>query len=344
MSGDNGDWCTIESDPGVFTEMLEELGCKTVELEELWSLDDSSLDQLTSSGGQVYGLIFLFKWVGSNEGETKSSDEAARLPLAENEIPTDLFFAHQVTTNACATQAILSVLFNANLSGDELGKTLKEFYSFTETFPPSLKGEAISSSAEIRTVHNKFARPDSFLQEGKNYSIYKHQQEDVYHFVAYIPHATSNTVYELDGLQSGPIQVGSYNPDDKKTGWLAVAREAIQNRMIKMGNEIKFNLMAVIQDHRIGLSGQVKSLEGENKGDGDEQASKVAAITQEIESQNQKRHRWKLENQRRCHNYLPFCMELLKGLASNGSLQQLTQEAKERHTTKIINKKAKTSN
>lgn len=31
------DWSTIESDPGIFTEILENIGCKHVELEELWS-------------------------------------------------------------------------------------------------------------------------------------------------------------------------------------------------------------------------------------------------------------------------------------------------------------------
>lgn len=336
-NSNSGEWCTIESDPGVFTEMLEELGCKTVQLEELWSLDDDSLAQLTSSDGKVYGLIFLFKWLAGGSGDGKN--KADRIPLSENEIPDEFFFAHQVTTNACATQAILSVLFNSDLSGEELGSTLKGFQDFTDAFPPNLKGEAISSSEEIRKVHNRFARPDSFLQEGKVYNLQNHQHEDVFHFVAYIPHEKSNTVFELDGLQNGPVKVGSYHDND---GWLQVARKAIQTRMSQMGNEIKFNLMAVVKDHRIGLKQQLILLEEKSSSDNENQkTANIAALTQEMESQNQKRQRWKLENQRRRHNYLPLCVELFKGLSKVGKLNQLTQEGKDRHLNKLMSKKAK---
>jgi hypothetical protein len=62
----------------------------------------------------------------------------ARQPLSVDDCPPDLFFAQQVTTNACATQAILSVVFNANV---DLGPTLTDFKSFTASFPPDLKGE-----------------------------------------------------------------------------------------------------------------------------------------------------------------------------------------------------------
>ena len=48
----------------------------------------------------------------------------------------------------------------------------------------------------------------------------------MYHFVAYVPF--KGRVYELDGLQEGPILLGEITED---AHWIAVAREAILKRI-----------------------------------------------------------------------------------------------------------------
>ena len=74
----------------------------------------------------VHGLIFLFKW---------TSEADARPTLKETE-GTNVFFAKQVISNACATQAILAVLLNAEGLKDKLGEQLTQFREFTAGFPP----------------------------------------------------------------------------------------------------------------------------------------------------------------------------------------------------------------
>lgn len=150
----SSEWCTVESDPGVFTSLIESFGVKNAELTELWSLDNDSLKLLTNplegTRASVHGLIFLFKWQSSNN--PSEGAVTGNKPLSEEDSPADLFFAKQVTTNACATQAILSVLFNAPNSiesnGDKvdddqgrrliLGETLSNFKTFTSAFPPDV--------------------------------------------------------------------------------------------------------------------------------------------------------------------------------------------------------------
>jgi len=342
--GASGEWCTIESDPGVFTSLISSFGVRNAELSELWSLDDDSLSALTTDGNRVYGLIFLFKWVAGHHSEDEGGSSGK--PLVGDEAPSDLFFAKQVTTNACATQAILSVLMNSaeadpdgttamDTSSDSdkdsklsLGPTLSNLKSFIQAFPPDLRGEAIGSSDDIRNAHNSFARKDAFLSDPDKPKREATEDDDLFHFVAYVPHAADGCVYELDGLRAGPIKCGTYaaaESDDNPMAWLGVARKAIQDRIEKYAaSEVKFNLMAVVHDKRSVLNTQLTTLKEAGFDDASEEVGSVRA---QLAHEEEKRKHWAVENARRQHNYLPFCVELIKSLAASGKLPEITKKA-----------------
>jgi ubiquitin carboxyl-terminal hydrolase L5 len=165
-------WCTIESDPGVFSEIISSLGVKGVAVEEIYSLDET---EQTSLESQSFGLIFLFKW---------RQEHDPRTCLDPSDVE-DLFFARQTVNNACATQAILSVLLNTRSEDVDIGDELNEFKSFAIALDSESRGYAIGGSDRIRLVHNSFARQDPFVTEESRSDT--GGKEDVYHFIAYLP-------------------------------------------------------------------------------------------------------------------------------------------------------------
>ncbi|OWK08321.1 UCHL5, partial [Cervus elaphus hippelaphus] len=176
-----------------------------------------------------------------------------------------------VINNACATQAIVSVLLNCTHQDVHLGETLSEFKEFSQSFDAAMKGLALSNSDVIRQVHNSFAR----YSEG----------------------------------------------------------------------EIRFNLMAIVSDRKMIYEQKIAELQRqlaeEEPMDTDQGSNMLSAIQSEvaknqmlIEEEVQKLKRYKIENIRRKHNYLPFIMELLKTLAEHQQLIPLVEKAKEKQNAK----------
>lgn len=365
----NNDWCTIESDPGIFTEMLEMLQCKCIELNELYSLDDDTLVTLQNTTKQIYGFIFLFQY---NTKTTNKPTSTASLATTDEDIPSDLFFAQQVTTNACATQAILSILFNSMnnpsssssssssmnddndmvsssktptlLTHDEVGPILYPFYTFVSSFSYDLKGVAISSSEEIKRVHNTFGRAESMYMDTVSprpiFDPLKHDKsDDVFHFISYVPYYPNNTVYELDGLQSSPIPLGSFEHDNTKQSsvlqpWIIVARDQIQKRIETIGvDNVKFNLMAMIHDKRQFYSTSEVSSNDDTMMMNDYDNVNYNAL---LEEENMKRYIWKLENERRRHNYIPFIIQYLREMAKTTIPPAITDNDDNEKTTTLL--------
>lgn len=282
-------------------------------VDELFMLMDDEFKRMEP----IYGLIFLFK-------HDKSKDKVREID--ENHDP-EMFFANQTVHNACATQALLSILLNINKGNIkdgkdvDIGNLLNDFKSFSLSLPPQIKGDVIGEHNEIKKIHNSFARPEPFVSDGIKRIATK--DDDVYHFIAYIPF--KDYVYELDGLQKGPIKLCEINKENDS--WVNSAVPHIQERIqLYSETEIRFNLMAVTKDQRVVVKDKINKLKESSNVD----ENQVYNLQQDLKDLESKFESWKAENIRRKHNYIPFIMNLLQVLAKEDKLPSMIDKAKER--------------
>ncbi len=264
----------------------------------------------------VYGVIFLFKWIGSSSENKGAPQDGSYDPAAVDE--EGLFFAAQTIQNACGTQAILSVILNNDQStgaqsGIDIGPSLQEFKDFTTGFDAGLRGESLSNSDLIRETHNSFAKSSPFADEVQRDP--NAGSEDVFHFIAYTCH--HGKLYELDGLQPLPISHGDCSPDEFPEKIVPVLQRRIERYQ---PGEVRFNLMAVCQDRRI------KAQEFQD----------YEALARE----QRKRAQWDWENALRRHNFVGFTGEVLKGVVAM-KLEQGNYESWVKEAEKATEKRMK---
>lgn len=271
-----------------------------MQFEELLTLDPSELLTLQP----VYGVIFLFKYPTD---QPYATPEGPRDGSFDSSASERLFFAAQTIQNACATQALLSVLMNKTDDVD-IGEQLRDFREFTMVLPPEFRGEALSNSDLIREVHNSFARSSPFVDETQRTG----EAEDAFHFIAYTP--IGGTLYELDGLQPAPIAHGPCDAESFPTKVVDV----LQKRIARYDTtEIRFNLLAMCRDLR--------------------QRARDFGDTELLEREERKRRDWLFENALRRHNFVGFAGEVLKGVVrgrldagGEGAVDEWVSESLER--------------
>ncbi|RDB24082.1 Ubiquitin carboxyl-terminal hydrolase isozyme L5 [Hypsizygus marmoreus] len=291
-----GPFAVIESDPGVFTSLTRKFGVRGIELVEMYDIEPWAVDHLNPRG-----LIFCFLWRKDAHRPGDFDD-----PAAER-----VWFANQLSDDACASHAILNVLLNC--PDVDVGEELRAFKRETERMSPVMKGLAITNSPLLRKAHNSLARPADIrgalnaiatttLEEAaakskpkpkasgtttkrgtkpppakraktaKSASSSPNKKEkdkekekekegdadEAYHFIGYVP--AYGKVWELDGLKSGPLEVGELptpaegkvNGSRSGSGWMDVVRPALRMKMEKYGgaaeggSNIRFSLLAIV--------------------------------------------------------------------------------------------------
>ncbi|KAF7346538.1 Ubiquitin carboxyl-terminal hydrolase isozyme L5 [Mycena sanguinolenta] len=248
----------------------EPLGIHGLELVELYDIEPWAVDHLNPRG-----LVFCFMWRKDAHKPSDFDD-----PAAER-----VWFANQLSDEACGTLAIINIALNC--LDIEIGEELSVFKQETESMSPVMKGLAISNSPFIRKAHRSLARPPdlrgalntiatstldgekkkkkppttkrtparaSTSKPASSKGKAKKEEpdtEEAYHFIGYVP--AYGKVWELDGLKSGPLEVGELSDDEPgvKKNWMDVVRPALRLKMQKYGgteggNNIRFSLLALV--------------------------------------------------------------------------------------------------
>ncbi|KAK7503383.1 hypothetical protein BaRGS_00005304 [Batillaria attramentaria] len=238
----NKGWLELESDPGLFTLLLEDFGVKGVQVEEIYDLQKPM-------EGPVYGFIFLFRWIEERRSRRKANTEDESF-VTDDDAVNSIFFAQQIIPNSCATHALLSVLLNSNKV--HLGETLTRVKDFTKHMNPEDKGYAIGNMPDLARAHNSHARPEPkhLPEKQSGISAVRTMDSESFHFVSYVP--INGHLFELDGLKPYPIDHG---PWEKTEDWTEKFRRVITERLgIATSGEpyhdICFNLMVVVPDKR----------------------------------------------------------------------------------------------
>ncbi|KAI0665570.1 cysteine proteinase [Trametes maxima] len=275
-------FAVIESDPGVFTTLIQKLGVSGLEVIELYGIEPCDTDHLNP-----YGLIFCYL---CDSNPDPADPLSAEVELEDTDA-RPIWFANQLSNDACASLAILNVLLNCN--NVELGPDLEEFAADTHEMSSVMRGLAFSNRASIREAQNSLARPadirgalhalassaldsaktkakatssppakrrktsaaaSSSRTKRKAASARADEKLDAYHYIGYVP--ARGRVWELNGLRAaGPLDVGPIDSDadaGSRAGWMDVVRPALQRRMqtvLQSGAEhIQYNLLAIVDD------------------------------------------------------------------------------------------------
>lgn len=107
--------------------MTRKLGIRNIEVVEMYDIEPWAVDHLNPRG-----LIFCFLWRKDSHRPTEFDD-----PAAER-----VWFANQLSDDACASHAILNVVLNC--PDIDIGSNLRMFKQDTENMSPVVCGTFIS--------------------------------------------------------------------------------------------------------------------------------------------------------------------------------------------------------
>jgi len=241
----------------------------------------------------LYAILLLYQWLPA----TQTSDM--------NYYDPQLVFWPQALNRPTLSQAVLTALLN--LQKFEVGPQLSSLRDLLLPLDPLSKSQVISANPLLAAV-----APMATSCTG--------------HYAVYIPMQTK--IYELAGLNAGPVCVGEVEDED----WTDRLKPYLAERLAVLSElQVPFTLLALsanrreLAQHRLALlQSQLsslrtrlqESLDCEHQADLqleiDQKEAQFREQTQTLQEED--RRKWAQESSWRKHNYVPFILRMLEKL------------------------------
>ncbi|KAH6914287.1 ubiquitin C-terminal hydrolase L3 [Coprinopsis sp. MPI-PUGE-AT-0042] len=226
----------LESDPEIFTELIQNLGVRGYEFQDVYSLDDPDL--LSFIPRPVYALILTFPEAQMDKEKLNSHDTNKKVYDGKGEGEPTIWYS-QTIQNACGLYAVLHAVSNGvDRTKIESGSTLDNFLKQITPLAPYERALALEASSEIEAAHASAATKGGTEAPAAN------SPDVVHHYTCFVRSKADKHIYDMNGCFRGPVDTGIVQEEeDVLTGeGIGLIKEYIK----QAGENVGFNLLALV--------------------------------------------------------------------------------------------------
>eukprot|EP00475_Leptophrys_vorax_P040059 TRINITY_DN736_c0_g1_i1.p1 TRINITY_DN736_c0_g1~~TRINITY_DN736_c0_g1_i1.p1 ORF type:complete len:236 (+),score=88.03 TRINITY_DN736_c0_g1_i1:38-745(+) len=215
-SGKKKQWLPLESNPEVMNKYLDKLGARgDLLFYDVFGIDPELLMMVPQP---AQAIVVLFPITELSEAHKKEED--ALIKEKGQTVSPDVYFTKQTVGNACGTVGIIHTILNLRqfFHFDE-DKFFHKFYNATKDMTPMERAKALEENTDIEVAHEAAAASGDSKQPAS-------LDEVNLHFFSLVN--VGNTIYELDGRKSFPINHGPTSPETFVSDAVAVVRKFME--------------------------------------------------------------------------------------------------------------------
>ncbi|KAF5361707.1 hypothetical protein D9758_007292 [Tetrapyrgos nigripes] len=227
----------LESNPEVFTKLIHALGVSSAfEFIDVLSLDDPDL--IAMMPRPVLALILAFPAIGEDYNKKLEEQNRTREIYTGSGEGEDTVWYKQTIGNACGLYAILHSISNVPakdfITPDS---AIARLLATITPLAPEERALALEASDEVEEAHRHAGN--------SGVTSVPNPEDDVdHHYLAFVKSHKNNRVYELDGMNKGPVETGVTLAEGEDV--FGDAGRRLVKEMIEREDNVGFSLTALV--------------------------------------------------------------------------------------------------